>query len=45
MTSINTDPFGSTFAVFPNAQSLTKNSKRATKPTHNERRNKHTYNE
>jgi hypothetical protein len=28
--------FGSTFAVFPNAQSQTKNCKRATKPTHND---------
>lgn len=27
--------FGSTFSVFPNAQSQTKNCKRATKPTHN----------
>ncbi len=27
--------FGSTFAVFPTAQSQAKNSKRATKPTHN----------
>jgi hypothetical protein len=28
--------FVSTFAVFPNAQSQTKNSKRATNPTHND---------
>ena len=28
--------FGSTFAVFPDAQSQPKNSKRATKPTHND---------
>jgi hypothetical protein len=28
--------FGSTFAVFPNAQSQAKNCKRATKPTHND---------
>lgn len=45
MTSINIDLFGSTFAVFPNAQSRIKNSKRATKPTHNERLNKHICNE
>ena len=34
MTTSNA--FGSTFAVFPNAQSQTKNCKRATKPTHND---------
>ena len=28
--------FGSTFAVFPDAQSQPKNCKRATKPTHND---------
>jgi hypothetical protein len=28
--------FGSTFAVFPDAQSQPKNSKRATKPPHND---------
>ena len=37
MTTSNA--FGSTFAVFPNAQSQTKNCKRATKPTHNDRHN------
>lgn len=34
MTQSN--PFGSTFAVFPDAQSQAKNCKRATKPTHND---------
>lgn len=34
MTQSN--PFGSTFAVFPDAQSQAKNCKRATKPTHSD---------
>jgi len=34
MTTSNA--YGSTFAVFPNAQSQSKNCKRATKPTHND---------
>jgi len=34
MTQSN--PFDSTFAVFPDAQSQAKNCKRATKPTHND---------
>jgi len=34
MTTSNA--FGSTFAVFPVAQSQTKNCKRATKPTHSD---------
>ena len=32
---ITSNAFGSTFAVFTNAQSQPKNYKRATKPTHN----------
>lgn len=31
---MNTNAFGGTFAVFPTAQNQAKNSKRATKPTH-----------
>jgi len=34
---INANAFGSTFAVFPTAQSQAKNCKRATNPTHNYR--------
>ena len=34
MTTSNA--FGSTFSVFPDAQSQAKNCKRATKPTHND---------
>jgi hypothetical protein len=33
-SSSNANAFGGTFAVFPNAQSQTKNSKRATKQAH-----------
>jgi hypothetical protein len=36
-SSSNANAFGGTFAVFPNAQSQTKNSKRATKPTYQDR--------
>ena len=34
---MNPNAFGGTFAVFPNAQNQAKNSKRATKPTHQDR--------
>jgi len=36
-SSSNANAFGGTFAVFPTAQSQTKNSKRATKPTPQDR--------
>ena len=34
---MNPNAFGGTFAVFPTAQNQAKNSKRATKPTHQDR--------
>ena len=37
LSSCNANAFGGTFAVFPIAQSQTKNSKRATKPIHLDR--------